>query len=199
MKKILIGLIMMGIGAVSFGEEADDIVTISDMQIALVSGIDEIVVTDNVTGKCFNYPNRAKDKLEIALRKNGIMKERSSHTATVELIVSGGRKDIGCLVNVNGRLWYPITVKLPSFPNYYSDGFYDVKAAIFWGSTMLAPASFVQKTVEDFASSFGDKVYLMIARARDKTFKKYPKIEEYVKERDTPHTNWVEKAKERNK
>ena len=145
-----------------------------------------VSVTDEVTGGCLPKPDQLKSSMESSLKNNGfeVLKKNSSQTTEVHISTLGFRINGMCVVDFTVNIYFPILIhvphadKVPSGNKTYTGYNYSVGRHIF-----NYRRNQMQKKLNKTVKSYGDKIYMSIAKAKDDIFTKFPSIEEEIKKK----------------
>lgn len=146
----------------------------------------KIVYDDEVTGGCLPRPSRLRDKLELSLRRNNfeiVPSDEKGIYDELRLSALGFKAGTGfCAVSLVLSLgtWAPVTVPyakgnptgdITMVPLRYEVGHY----LVTWRKRGM------QRKLEKTAVDLGDKLFLQVARSRDRIFRDFPVIEQNYK------------------
>jgi len=190
--KIIIAILLLGIGRVSFAQESPSF-WIDGGVDALLATRDSFAITvyDGVKDGCLPNPGRLKEKMEIALRKHGfdIQKEHRLNVNTIAIQALGGRprKNELCVVHISTTLVINSVVSVP-FADKISTGsntlvplLYPIRNALITNNRTSMQRRLTKQVVE-----FADKLYLDVSRAKNDIFSKFPSIrDEYLKSKNS--------------
>ena len=143
-------------------------------------------VVDEVTGGCLPKPEQLKRSMESSLRNNGfkIVKKASYYVPEIYISTLGFRINGRCVVDFTVSLKFPIVVEVPNAKNVSSGNRtlithnYSVGRHIF-----NYPKRSMQKTLNKYVKKYGDKVYMRIAKSKDKIYTKFPSMKEEIKKK----------------
>lgn len=143
---------------------------------SLIFNIDtfSIEVSDQVTDGCLASPTSLSDAMEVSLRQAGFQIQKDNPFAANIIITALGYKAGGvCFVSYSVDM---STIKLVVVP--HSDTQFalmpyliDVSHGIVSGGSIHT-----QSSLEDNARKAGEKIYLLISRAKDDMRNKFPSI-----------------------
>jgi hypothetical protein len=180
-KPLLMLLALIGVFQSASAEEAPSLLFEGGTKALLVSMSEfAIVVSDQVTDGCLPSPTKLKDKMEIALRKNGfdIKKEAGYFTNDIGITALGYKiGESSCAVHLSVELLFQAVVNVPFSKNVQSGQ--ETFAPFFYkvGSRMLTgPRYGMQARLEKQVTEYADELYLAISRAKDDVFSKFPTI-----------------------
>ena len=142
-----------------------------------------IEITDEVKDGCFPYPSALKDKVEIALRKNGFSIREKGFLVPVVYVNLLGYELTGqsCAVFMSSELIFSWFVDVP-FAYDLEDNTTMIPFRYRLGGTLLSgEKSSMQDRLETQANDFMDKLYLALSRARDNIKREHPEILEQQK------------------
>ena len=142
-----------------------------------------VKVVDEVTGGCLPKPDQLKRSMESSLRNNGFKVVDKENYFTPEVYIStlGFRINGTCVVDFTVTLRFPIVAEVQN-AKYVPTGNrtlirynYNVGRQIF-----NYPRRSMQKTLNKYVKKYGDKVYMNIAKSKDKIYAKFPSIKEEI-------------------
>jgi len=145
-----------------------------------------VEVSDEVTGGCLPKPDQLKKSMEDSLRSHGLKVIDKAEFMTPKVYIStlGFRINRMCVVDFTVNLSFPIVSEVPNATNVPSGNRtliiynYDVGRHIF-----NYPKRKMQRTLNKYVKEYGDKIYMRIAKSKDKIYVKFPSIEEEVKKK----------------
>jgi len=186
MKKIL-WTVLLGCAAMLHAETNASMLYDGDVNALLVDKDTFYVkVVDEVTGGCLPKPDQLKQSMEASLRNNGlkVVDKAGYYIPEVYISTLGFRINGRCVVDYTVTLRFPIVAEVPNAKNVPSGNRtlirhnYDVGRQIF-----NYPKHRMQKTLNKYVKQYGDKVYMSIAKSKDKIYAKFPSIEEEIKKK----------------
>lgn len=143
---------------------------------ALIYNIDsfKILLSDQVVDGCLASPARISDAMEVSLRQAGFKIQNDNPLATyVNITVLGYMSGGICFVSHSVDI---DTLRLMVLP---LEDFHSTLAThslrIDYG-VVSGRASHTQSSLEDVARKSGEKIYLMISRAKDEMRENFPEI-----------------------
>ena len=135
---------------------------------------------DEVTGGCLPRPSRLRDKLELEMRRNGLLMSEKKSTLNDTLTLSALGFKVGrgyCAVTLTLTLESWVGVRVPYAQGNPSGELTLVPMQFIVGQYLLTGTRrSMQKRLEKVAAELGDTLYLQISRSRDKIFRKFPTI-----------------------
>ena len=142
-----------------------------------------VKVIDEVTGGCLPKPEQLKRSMEQALRKNGFEVVDKADFVTPEVYIStlGFRSNRMCVVDFSVSILFPIVAEVPNAKSVPSGNrtiitySYDLGRHIFHYQKYR-----MQKTLNKYVKTYGDKIYMQIAKAKDDIFTKFPQMREEI-------------------
>ena len=145
-----------------------------------------VKVVDEVTGGCLPKPDQLKRSMESSLKNNGIkvLDKGNYMTPTVYISTLGFRINGMCVVDFTVSLLFPIVAEVPTAKNVPSGNrtivrySYDVGRHLFNYQRRR-----MQKTLNKYVKQYGDKIYMKIAKSKDKIYAKFPSVEAEVKKK----------------
>jgi len=186
MKKILLAILLGGT-AMLYAETNASMLYDGDVSALLVDKDTFYVkVVDEVTGGCLPKPQQMKDAMEASLRNNGlkVVDKESFFTPEVHISTLGFRINGMCVVDFTVNILFPIVAEVPNAKNVPSGNRtlimynYDIGRHLF-----NYPKRRMQKTLNKYVKQYGDKIYMRIAKSKDKIYAKFPSMEEEIKKK----------------
>ncbi len=149
-----------------------------------------VKVVDEVTGGCLPKPEQLKQSMVSSLRNNGlkVVDKAGYYVPEVYISTLGFRINGRCVVDYTVTLRFPIVAEVPNAKNVPSGNrtiimySYNVGRQIF-----NYPRRSMQKTLNKYVKQYGDKVYMNIAKSKDKIYAKFPSMEEEIKKKQQKH------------
>jgi len=190
--KIIIAILLLTIGSVSFAQESPSF-WLDGGIYALLATRDSFAITvyDEVIDGCLPKPVRLKQKMEKSLRKYGfgIQKEPGPNTNTIAIQAIGSRpkKKEFCVVHIsttlviNSAVIVPFADNLPKGNKTLAPFLYPIRNALITDNRTS-----MQKRLTEQVAEFADKLYLDISIAKDDIFSKFPSIrDDYLKSKNS--------------
>ncbi len=186
MKKVVWGL-LLGMTMLLSAEKSPNMLYDGDINALLLDkNTFSVKVVDEVTGGCLPKPDQLKQSMEASLRNNGlkVVDKASYYIPEVYISTLGFRINGMCVVDFTVTLRFPIVAEVPYAQNVPSGNRtlikynYDVGRHIFNYDKRR-----MQKTLNKYVKQYGDKIYMGIAKAKDKMYTKFPSIEEEIKKK----------------
>ncbi len=154
-----------------------------------------VKVVDEVTGGCLPKPEQLKRSMEQALKNDGfeVVKKRDFLTPEVYISTLGFRSNRMCVVDFSVSILFPIIAEVPNAQHVPSGNrtivtySYDIGRHIFHYQKYR-----MQQTLNKYVKTYGDKIYIKIAKAKDDIFAKFPEMREEI-ERKRQSANVVGK------
>jgi len=146
-----------------------------------------VKVVDEVTGGCLPKPDQLKTSMEASLRNNGfkvVDNDKDFMITEVHISTLGFRINGMCVVDFTVNLLFPIVAEVSNAKNVPSGNRtlimynYDVGRHLF-----NYPKRKMQKTLNKYVKKYGDKIYMSVAKSKDKIFTKFPSVEEEIKKK----------------
>lgn len=146
-----------------------------------------VKVLDEVKGGCLPKPNQLKRSMETSLRNNGFKvldNDNDYMIPEVHISTLGFRINRMCVVDFTVSILFPVVAEVSNAKNVPSGNRtliiynYDVGRHLF-----NYPKRSMQKTLNKYVKQYGDKIYMSIAKSKDKIFTKFPSVEEEIKKK----------------
>lgn len=145
-----------------------------------------VEVIDEVTGGCLPKPEQLKKSMESSLRNNGfkIVDKAGYYIPEVSISTLGFRINGRCVVDFTVTLRFPVVAEVPNAKNVPSGNRTLIRYNYNIGRQIFNyPKYSMQKTLNKYVKKYGDKVYISIAKSKDKTYAKFPSIEVEIKKK----------------
>ncbi|HIP17772.1 MAG TPA: hypothetical protein EYG78_00360 [Sulfurovum sp.] len=186
MKKIL-WMVLLGCASLLHAETKPNMLFDGDVNALLVDkNTFYVKVIDEVTGGCLPKPDQLKQSMEASLKNNGftVVDKGNYLIPEVQISALGFRINSVCVVDFTVNIYFPIVAEVPNAQNVPSGNRtlvkynYDVGRHIFNYSKHR-----MQKTLNKYVKQYGDKIYMSIAKSKDKIYTKFPSIEAEIKKK----------------
>ncbi|AUZ83801.1 hypothetical protein [Methylophaga nitratireducenticrescens] len=145
-----------------------------------------ITVSDQVTDGCLPNPGQLKDKMEIALRKNGFGIEKGTAFFTDKILITAlGYKisDSACVIHLSVDLIFPTNISVPlAIIGPEGDSTFVPYTYQIGDNLLKSIRSSMQGHLNKQVTEYADKLYLDISRARDDIFTKFPSLKDSYEE-----------------
>lgn len=137
-------------------------------------------VVDEVSDGCLPQPNRVKDKIEVAMRRNGLDIIDKTPFSVFRIHAMGyATSSTSCAVRLEASIKTYLLTSLESSTTKYSTGEFLVPTTFPVDSILLTGSKDgMQERIEEAAQDMSDRLYLDINRARDFVKKEFPEMYE---------------------
>ena len=186
MKKIL-WTALLGCAAMLHAETNASMLYDGDIG-ALLVGKDtfHVKVVDEVTGGCLPKPDQLKQSMEASLRNNGftVVDKGGYYIPQVAISTLGFRINGMCVVDFTVNLRFPLVAEVPNAQNVPSGDRTIIMHNYYVGRHLFNYSKHrMQKTLNKRVKKYGDDIYMLIAKSKDRIYAKFPSVEKEIKKK----------------
>jgi len=173
--RIVAGSTLLIFSSLAFAEGEPNLLSAGDNALLAPMSVFYIVVDDEVEDGCLPRPSALKDKMEVSIRQSGfgIVEKSTMFSNNIRISLSGYAYAGGCVVTLGTEIisGVPAVVYRTASEHTFANHITFIGRSLLTGSK-----SGMQSRLEKIVSEDGDRIYLIISRARDHMRKNFPEL-----------------------